>query len=76
MQVLGLCRRAVLVKLGRVALDGTKLKANASRRKTLSDGRMAGELLAEAEATDQAPSPNASRPRARNVAAPRAAKNQ
>src|SRR6266851_568690 len=41
-QVLGLCRRAGLVKLGHVALDGTKLKANASKHKAMSYGRMAG----------------------------------
>ena len=31
--VLGLCRQAGLVKLGHVALDGTKIKANASKHK-------------------------------------------
>jgi transposase len=39
-QVLRLCRRAGLVKLGRVALDGTKIKANASKHKAMSYGRM------------------------------------
>jgi transposase len=39
-QVLGLCRRAGLVKLGHVALDGTKIKANASKHKAMSYGRM------------------------------------
>jgi transposase len=39
-QVLGLCRQAGLVKLGHVALDGTKLKANASKHKAMSYGRM------------------------------------
>ncbi len=39
-QVLRLCRRAGLVKLSHVALDGTKLKANASKHKAMSDGRM------------------------------------
>ena len=38
-QVLGLCR---LVKLGHVALDGTKIKANASKHKAMSYGRMKG----------------------------------
>jgi transposase len=38
--VLGLCREAGLVKLGHVALDGTKIKANASRHKAMSYGRM------------------------------------
>jgi len=45
-QVLGLCRAAGLVKLGHVALDGTKIKANASKHKAMSYGRM---LKAEAE---------------------------
>jgi transposase len=40
-QVLRLCRQAGLVKLGHVALDGTKLKANASKHKAMSYGRMA-----------------------------------
>jgi hypothetical protein len=50
--------------LGRVALDGTKLRANASRRKAMSYARMSekekilaaevSELLAEAEAIDKA----------------------
>ena len=35
-----LCRAAGLVKLGHVALDGTKLKANASKHKAMSYGRM------------------------------------
>lgn len=39
-QVLQLCRAAGLVKLGHVAVDGTKLKANASRHKAMSYGRM------------------------------------
>jgi hypothetical protein len=39
-QVLRLCRAAGLVRLGHVAVDGTKLKANASRHKAMSYGRM------------------------------------
>lgn len=39
-QVLRLCQSAGLVKLGHVAVDGTKLKANASRHKAMSYGRM------------------------------------
>lgn len=39
-QVLKLCRAAGLVQLGHVAVDGTKLKANASRHKAMSYGRM------------------------------------
>jgi transposase len=63
-QVLELCRSAGLVKLGHVAVDGTKLKANASRHKAMSYGRMkqaeprlAAEVaawLAAAEAADTA----------------------
>lgn len=39
-QVLRLGQAAGLVKLGHVALDGTKLKANASKHKAMSYGRM------------------------------------
>jgi len=39
-QVLRLCQQAGLVKLGHVALDGTKVKANASKHKAMSYGRM------------------------------------
>ena len=39
-QVVKLCRRAGLVKLGHVGLDGTKIKANASKHKAMSYGRM------------------------------------
>jgi transposase len=39
-QVLQLCRAAGLAKLGHVALDGTKIKANASKHKAMSYGRM------------------------------------
>ena len=42
LQVLELCKRAGLVKLGHVALDGAKVKANASRNKAMSYGRMPG----------------------------------
>src|SRR6266849_4906349 len=50
-QVLHLCEKAGLVKLGHVALDGTKIKANASKHKAMSYARMedrAAELEAEA----------------------------
>ena len=52
-QVLALCERAGLVKLGHVALDGTKIKANASKHKAMSYGRMKqreAELAAEVQA--------------------------
>ncbi len=48
-QVLRLCRRAGLVKLGHVALDGTKVKANASKHKAMSYERM-GEAEKQLEA--------------------------
>jgi transposase len=49
-QILQLCEKAGLVKLGHVALDGTKIKANASKHKAMSYERMekrAAELEAE-----------------------------
>jgi hypothetical protein len=63
-QVLRLCRRAGLVKLGHVALDGTKIKANASRYRNRSYERLSAQekelaeqvegMLAEAERVDRA----------------------
>jgi transposase len=52
-QVLRLCQRAGLVKLGHVALDGTKVKANASKHKAMSYARM-GEAEKRLEAEVQA----------------------
>ena len=40
LQVLKLCQKAGMVQLGHVALDGTKMKANASKHKAMSYGRM------------------------------------
>jgi transposase len=40
LQVLRLCQKAGLVSLGNVALDGTKVKANASKHKAMSHERM------------------------------------
>jgi transposase len=52
-QVLKLCERAGLVKLGHVALDGTKIKANASKHKAMSYERMRKrEAELEAEVDD------------------------
>lgn len=42
-QVLRLCGRAGLVKLGHVSLDGTKVQANASKHKAMSYERMCAE---------------------------------
>src|SRR5713226_1918437 len=63
-EVLKIALEAGALKLGRVALDGTKLKANASKHKAMSYGRMkererqlraeVRELLAQAEAVDAA----------------------
>jgi transposase len=63
-QALALCQAAGMVSLGQVALDGTKVRANASKRKAMSYARMTEKekalaeqvsaLLAEAEATDKA----------------------
>jgi transposase len=39
-QVLALCREAGMVKLGHVALDGTKMAANASKHSVMSYARM------------------------------------
>ena len=50
LQVLAFCQRAGLVKLGHVALDGTKVRANASRHQAMSYKRMkekAAQLAAE-----------------------------
>jgi len=52
-QSLALCAQAGLVSLGRVALDGSKIRASASRHRAMSYDRMvraAGELAAEVEA--------------------------
>ena len=61
---LRLCQAAGLARLGRVAIDGTKLKANASKHKAMSYGRMTEReaalraevqaILDEAEAVDAA----------------------
>jgi len=63
-QVLALCAGAGLLHLGRVALDGTKLRASASRHKAMSHDRMGprieqleaevAAILAEAEEADLA----------------------
>jgi transposase len=63
-EVLKLCALAGLAKVGTIALDGTKVKANASRHKAMSYDRMKSEeerlkqeiaqLLAEAQASDDA----------------------
>ena len=61
-QVLRLCQKAGLVKLGHISIDGTKLQANASKHKAMSYDRMSAaeqklteevaQLLEAAERTD------------------------
>lgn len=62
LQALELCRAAGMVSLGRVALDGTKVRANASRRKAMSYARLTekqkilaaevSDMLADAQSVD------------------------
>jgi transposase len=52
--VLALCVRAGLVSTGVVAIDGTKLHADASRAANSDYERIAREIVAEAKATDEA----------------------
>jgi transposase len=62
-EVLGLCQQAGMVRLGNVGLDGTKVRANASRHKAMSYSRMEGrepeleaivaQILDEAEQVDR-----------------------
>jgi transposase len=52
--VLRLCARAGLVKSGVVAIDGTKVRANASRDANVDYDRIAREIIAEGRATDEA----------------------
>src|SRR3954453_18220317 len=63
-EVLKLCALAGLARVGTIALDGTKVKANASRHKAMSYDRMKAEeerlkqeiarLLSDAQAADEA----------------------
>lgn len=63
LQVLQICKHNGMASLGHVALDGTKIKANASKHKAMSYGRMKKEeerlikeietLVREAERLDQ-----------------------
>ena len=64
-QVLRLCQKAGLVKLGHIAIGGSKVKANASKHKAMSYERMSEaekkledeirRLLVEAERVDARP---------------------
>ena len=67
-EILTIAQQMGVLKLGKVSLDGTKVKANASKHKTLSYGHACklqtqletevAELLAQAEAVDQADIPD------------------
>jgi hypothetical protein len=52
-EVLVLCAEAGLVEVGVIAVDGTKVHANASERATCGYERIAREILAEADAVDR-----------------------
>jgi hypothetical protein len=51
--VLGLCREAGLVSVGVIAIDGTKIKANASMDQNRSYREIVGRILREAEEVDR-----------------------
>jgi hypothetical protein len=51
--VLGLCARAGLASVGVVAIDGTKMSANASINANRDFGQIAREILADAAEIDQ-----------------------
>jgi transposase len=53
-EVLALCAKSGLAKVGVIAVDGTKLHANASRDENLDYEQIAREILEEAKATDAA----------------------
>jgi hypothetical protein len=52
-EVLALCAEAGLVKVGVIAIDGTKIRANASRDRNRSYVSIVQELLGEAERVDR-----------------------
>jgi hypothetical protein len=52
-EVLVLCAEAGLVRVGVIAIDGTKVHANASERATCDYEQIAREILAEADAVDR-----------------------
>jgi transposase len=51
--VLGLCAQAGLASIGVIAIDGTKVHANASRHSNRAYEQIAREILAEADAVDR-----------------------
>ena len=53
-QILGLCARAGLVSVGTIALDGTRIVANAADSANRTYGQLAAEILEEAARVDEA----------------------
>jgi transposase len=53
-EVLTLCARGGLAQVGVIAVDGTKLQANASRNENLDHEQLAREIVEEAKAVDAA----------------------
>jgi hypothetical protein len=53
MDLSGLCREAGLVKVGVIAVDGTKVHASASKHANRDYRQLAREILAEADRTDR-----------------------
>ena len=51
--VLGLCARAGMVEVGVIAIDGTKMQANASQHATRDYEQIARQVLGEADAVDR-----------------------
>jgi len=60
--VLGVCREAGLVSVGVIAIDGTKIKANASMDQNRSYRELVGQILREAEETDGARTSSMAKP--------------
>ena len=52
-RVLGLCARAGMVEVGVIAIDGTKLHANASQHANRDYERIARQILGEADEVDR-----------------------
>ena len=53
-QVLGLCAKAGMVKVGTIAVDGTRVRANASKAQTMDYEKLARTILEEAAEVDAA----------------------
>ena len=68
-EVLALCAEAGMVRVGVVAIDGTKVHANASQHATRDYEQIAREILAEAAAVDAAEDEQFGEPARRRAAA-------